>query len=75
MQGAQHNDASSHHQPDWRQHRDCLDRVLNDLSQHQMQRTFFLDVVVGQRSSVFQFVACKDQALLIKRDTSVPSSA
>jgi hypothetical protein len=34
-------------------------------AQDQVQRGFLLDVVVGQRSAVFQLFAGKDQTLLV----------
>ena len=37
-------------------------------SQDQVQRGFLLDIVVGQRSAVFQLFAGKDQSLLVRGD-------
>ena len=37
-------------------------------SQDQVQRGFLLDIVVGQRSAVFQLFSGKDQSLLVGRD-------
>ena len=36
--------------------------------QHQVQGAFLLDVVVRKRAAVLQLLACKDQALLVRRD-------
>ena len=38
-------------------------------AQHQVQRGLLLDVVVGHCAPVLQLLACKDQALLIRRDS------
>ena len=38
-------------------------------SQHQVQGALFLNVVVRQSSAIFQLLACKDQSLLVWRDT------
>ena len=37
-------------------------------SQDQVQRGFLLDIVVGQRSAVFQLFSGKDQSLLVGGD-------
>merc|ERR1712156_571817 len=49
-----------------------LQRRLNDTtsqSKDQVKGGFFLDVVVGQSSAVFQLFPSEDQSLLIRRDT------
>merc|ERR1711970_887246 len=48
-----------------------LDKDLHTSSQseHKMECRLFLDVVVGQSSSIFQLFSSKDQSLLIWRDT------
>merc|ERR1739838_1175225 len=38
-------------------------------AQHQVERGLLLDVVVGERASVFQLFPSKDQTLLVRRDT------
>jgi len=38
-------------------------------SQHQMERRFLLDVVIGERAAVFELFASENQALLVGRDT------
>ena len=38
-------------------------------SQNQMESGFFLDVVVREGSAIFQLLACKNQSLLIRRDS------
>ena len=38
-------------------------------AQYQVQGRLFLDVVVGQRSSVFELLAREDESLLVRRDT------
>ena len=50
--------------------RQCFDEDLHTTAQaqDQVQRGFLLDVVVGQRSAVFQLFAGKDQTLLVRRD-------
>merc|ERR1712031_120845 len=44
-----------------------LDKDLHTTAetQHQMQSTLLLDVVVRQGATIFQLLACKDQALLV----------
>ena len=37
-------------------------------TQHQVQRGFFLDVVVGQRAAVLQLLTGENQPLLVGRD-------
>merc|ERR1712048_1052241 len=37
-------------------------------TQHQMQGALLLDVVVRKRAPIFQLLACKDQALLVRWD-------
>jgi hypothetical protein len=37
-------------------------------TQHQVQRAFLLDIVVGERAAVFELLACKDQTLLVRRN-------
>merc|ERR1712012_1037402 len=46
---------------------ESLDKDLHTSSQseNQMQGTFFLDVVVGEGSSIFKLLASKDQSLLV----------
>merc|ERR1712172_98235 len=48
-----------------------LDKDLHTSSQseYKMEGRLFLDVVVGQSSSIFQLFSSKDQSLLIWRDT------
>ncbi len=43
-------------------------------SQHQVQRALLLNVVVGQRAAILQLFACKDQALLVRRDACTPTN-
>merc|ERR1719253_594525 len=43
--------------------------VSTSESQHEVQRAFFLYVVVRERASVFELLACKNQALLIRWDS------
>merc|ERR1712093_675598 len=38
-------------------------------AQHQVERGLLLDVVVGERASVFQLFASEDKTLLVRRDT------
>ena len=48
-----------------------LQRRLNDTAtqtQHQMQRRLLLNVVVGERATVFQLLAGENQPLLIRGD-------
>ena len=37
-------------------------------SEHEVQCALFLNVVVGERSAVFELLASKDQSLLIRRN-------
>ena len=37
-------------------------------AEHEVESRFLLDIVVGQRSSVFQLLASEDQALLVGWD-------
>ena len=45
------------------------------LPQHQMQRALLLNVVVGQRASIFELLASEDQSLLIGRNSCTDSCA
>ncbi|KAF0736622.1 hypothetical protein Ae201684_007072 [Aphanomyces euteiches] len=45
-----------------------VDLTTTAQTQDQVQRRFLLDVVVAQRASIFQLLASKDQALLIRRN-------
>jgi len=38
-------------------------------TQHQVQRGFFLDIVIAQRSAIFELFTGKDEALLIRRNS------
>merc|ERR1711963_634664 len=38
-------------------------------SKNQVERRFFLNVVIGQRPSIFELLSGKDQSLLVWRDT------
>merc|ERR1711904_110012 len=38
-------------------------------AQHKMERRLLLDVVIGERTSILQLLAGKDQALLVRGDT------
>ena len=50
--------------------RQCLDEDLHATAQaeHQVERGFLLDVVVGKRAAVLELLARKDKALLVRRD-------
>merc|ERR1712213_269590 len=50
---------------------ESLDKDLHTSSQskHKMKSTLFLDVVVGEGSSIFQLLSSKDQSLLIWRNS------
>jgi hypothetical protein len=37
-------------------------------AQHQVKRGLFLDVVVGQGSTILELLACEDETLLVRRD-------
>jgi hypothetical protein len=52
--------------------RERLDEDLHAAAQtkHQVQRRLFLDVVVGERATVLQLLAGKDQTLLIRRNAN-----
>jgi len=50
--------------------RQRLDKDLHATTQtqHQVQGTFLLDVVVRQRPPILELLACENQTLLIRRD-------
>ena len=50
-------------------HAECIRKVLAAAqAQHEVYGGLLLDVVVSERAPVFELLACKDQALLVRRD-------
>lgn len=37
-------------------------------AQHKVESALFLNVVVGKRAAILELLACKDEALLVRRD-------
>ena len=37
-------------------------------TKHQVERRFFLNIIIRECTTVFQLLACKDEALLVRRD-------
>lgn len=46
-----------------------LTEATTTKTEHQMQRWFFLNVIIGESTAIFELLACEDKALLIGRNS------